>query len=155
MWVSHCSKPTMSLRVWNSMGRFPNSANRNMIGCQRTHFDMRHHIHLRALLKNLLVRVFQVASPTFNATWNLEAPKPWLDRIWVPNMWLQLLLLSVKCLMAYMIVHIEALKNYNSSYKLLATHTSKIITIKRKYICWYCWTIMTCLDKNTRLGLRG
>jgi hypothetical protein len=34
-----------------------------MIGSRRTHFDVRHHMHLRALLKDFPMRVFQVASP--------------------------------------------------------------------------------------------
>ena len=62
-------------------GKFSNFGQQNMIGCQRKRFDMRHHVHLHALLKNLMVRVFQFAFPTFNAMWNLEAPKPLIDSI--------------------------------------------------------------------------
>ena len=38
-----------------------------MIGSQRTHFDVRHHMHLHALLKDYPMRVFQVASPNLGA----------------------------------------------------------------------------------------
>ena len=38
-----------------------------MIGSQTTHFDMRNHMHLHALLKDFPLRVLQVAFPNFNA----------------------------------------------------------------------------------------
>ena len=31
------------------------------------HFDLRHHMHLHALLEYLLMRVFEVVSPNFSA----------------------------------------------------------------------------------------
>ena len=49
------------------MGSSQNLANKNMVGCQITHFDVRHHMYLHALLNNLPVRVFQVTSQNFNA----------------------------------------------------------------------------------------
>jgi hypothetical protein len=61
-WASRCWKPKVSLRVYKSMGSSPNSANKIMIGCRRTHFDVRHRMYLHALLENLPLRVFQVPS---------------------------------------------------------------------------------------------
>ena len=48
-------------------GKFFKFGQENMLGYQRTHFDVRDHMHLRALLKNLPMRVFQVTSPNFSA----------------------------------------------------------------------------------------
>ena len=39
----------------------------DMIGSQKTHFDVGHHMHFHALLKDFPARVFQVASPNFGA----------------------------------------------------------------------------------------
>ena len=58
-----------------------------MIDCQTLYFDMRHHMYLHGLLKNLPMRVLKISSPNFNT----------ICVIWVPNMWCQLLLLSFKC----------------------------------------------------------
>ena len=66
-WASCCWKPIVSLRVYNSMGSSPNSASKNMIGSCRSHFDVRHHMHLHALLGDFPIRAFQVTSPNFGS----------------------------------------------------------------------------------------
>ena len=55
-------------------------------------------MHLHAFLKNLPMRLFSNCLPKFLChMWMQEALKPWIDGIWVPNMWLQLLVFSLKC----------------------------------------------------------
>jgi hypothetical protein len=47
--------------------KVPNLANKIMIGCRRMHFDVRYHMYLHTLLKNLPMRVFHVTSLDFCA----------------------------------------------------------------------------------------
>ena len=64
-----------------------------MIGCQRTYFDMRHHMHLHALLENPLIRVFKsppqilvlyVKVGSTKALNRIEPPIPYQDPIATP-----------------------------------------------------------------------
>ena len=48
-------------------GKFSEFGQLDMIVRQRKNFDVRHRVHLHALLNDFPVRVFQVASPNFQS----------------------------------------------------------------------------------------
>ena len=67
-WTSHCWKPIVSLRAYNpayNSMRSSKSSQQYIIGCWRTHSDVRRYIYLHALFKNLPMRSFQVTSQFF------------------------------------------------------------------------------------------
>ena len=70
--------------VWY-YGKFPEFSQQNMIGSWGTHFDVRHHMHLHSLLQTFQWE-FPSRLPKFWChMWKWEAPKPWIDGIWVCN----------------------------------------------------------------------
>ena len=69
-----------------------------MLGFQRTHFDVRNHMHLQTFFWKCSSGIFSSHCPKFQShLWKLGLPKPWIDMIWVSNMWLQLILISLRC----------------------------------------------------------
>ena len=58
-----CQEPIASLSAYNSIRSFPNSTNKNIVGCWRAHFDVSHQLYLHAFFKFLPIGLFKAPPP--------------------------------------------------------------------------------------------
>ena len=69
----------------------------NTIGHQRMHFDVNNHMYLHALSWKCSNEISSHLPKYKCHMWKLEAFKSWIDVIWIPNMYIQLLFHSLRC----------------------------------------------------------
>lgn len=62
----------------------------NMVSCWRRHFN--NVCIFLTFLNSFKWGIFNNLHISLHHMWKLDPPKPWIDEIWVPNKWLQLLL---------------------------------------------------------------